>query len=258
MDFIINDFILHYEKYGNGDENIVILPGFGDTRKTFDYMIDALKKYYTVYIIDFPGFGQSNFPNRDLTIYDYTNLIKDFLTTLNIDNPILIGHSFGGRVIITLTGYYNFKVKKVILIDSAGIKPKKKLFSRIKQIVYKLLKRLKCFIPKKHKKRYLNKLLALFASSDFLMIDEKMRNSFKNVINENLFPYLKNIDCETLLIWGEKDFDTPLSDGVKMNKEIKDSGLVVIEGTSHFCYLEKPYIINRIIINFISNNKINI
>ena len=111
MNFIINDFNIYYEKYGNGKTNIVILPGWGETRHTFDQLINTLKNDFTVYILDYPGFGNSKFPNRDLDIYDYANLIKDFLMINSIENPILIGHSFGGIIIILLTGLYKIHIK---------------------------------------------------------------------------------------------------------------------------------------------------
>ena len=63
------DYSLYYEKYGQNEKNIIILPGWGETRKTFDSIIKNLKDKYTVYIIDYPGFGNSNFPKHDLTIF---------------------------------------------------------------------------------------------------------------------------------------------------------------------------------------------
>ena len=105
MDYTYLDTTIYYEKHGSSKKNIVILPGWGDTSKTFSYMISFLKNYFTVYIVDYPGFGNSVFPNRDLTIYDYSLLIYNFIQDLEIENPILIGHSFGGRIITTLLGY---------------------------------------------------------------------------------------------------------------------------------------------------------
>ena len=61
----------YYKKYGTKSRNILILPGWGNTRETFNYLISCLKNDYTIYILDYPGFGKSPFPNNDLTIYDY-------------------------------------------------------------------------------------------------------------------------------------------------------------------------------------------
>lgn len=251
MNFIINDFNIYYEKYGNGKTNIIILPGWGDTKSTFYKMIDVLKEFYTVYIIDYPGFGNSNFPNRDLSIYDYANLIKDFIRIKEIDNPILIGHSFGGRIGIILTGLYKIHIKKMILIDAAGIKHKKKLKAKIKQFVYKGLKKIGKLLPKKIRTIYLNKLIDIFGSTDFKNLDQNIRKTFIKVINEDLTKYLNNINTSTLIIWGENDYDTPLDDGKLMNVKIEDSGLIVIPNAGHFPYLEYPYYINKIILEFL-------
>lgn len=255
MYFQINGFTLYYEKYGNGEKNIVILPGWGETRKTFYHMIAFLSQTYTVYIVDYPGFGKSPFPNHDLTIYDYTNLILDFLNENSIVLPIIIGHSFGGRIAITLNGYFHHKIDKLILIGSAGIKPKKTLYQKLRQMTYKFLKRIKYLLPKKHRKKYLESLLHLFGSSDYQQLNINQRKTFIQIINEDLTPYLKDILVETLLIWGENDQDTPLKDGQKMAKEIPDAGLVVFKGRGHFCYLEEPALTNLIIRQFLDEEK---
>ena len=117
MNVIINDFNIYYEQHGIGKKEIVILPGWGDTRKTFYNMIDSLKEHYTIYIIDYPGFGNSLFPTRNLTIYDYAKLIKDFFNMLNIRNHIIIAHSFGSRISILLSTILNTSIEKLIIID---------------------------------------------------------------------------------------------------------------------------------------------
>ncbi len=115
----IQELNIYYEKYGNKKQNILILPGWGNNRKTFSYLINFLKNYFTVYILDYPGFGNSKL-NKTLTIFEYTSIINDFIKILKMESPILIGHSFGGRIISILTTKYNLKCKKIILIDVAG------------------------------------------------------------------------------------------------------------------------------------------
>ena len=114
-----DDISMYYEKYGNSDKVIIILPGWGDTRNTFKIMIDYFKLNYSVYIFDYPGFGNSVFPNRDLTIYDYTNIIREFIKDEGISNPIIIAHSFGGRIAVLMAGYYKDSIKKLIMIDTS-------------------------------------------------------------------------------------------------------------------------------------------
>jgi Predicted hydrolases or acyltransferases (alpha/beta hydrolase superfamily) len=251
MRFCINDFDIYYEKYGTGTTSIIILPGWGDTRPTFNKLINFLKEHFTVYILDYPGFGNSPFPNRDLTIYDYADLINNFIQTNNITNPIAIGHSFGGRIITLLNTVHKTRFKKIILIDSAGIKPKKGFTKLIKQTIYKALKKITYILPSNLKTKYSNKLISIFGSTDFKTISPNIRKSFINIVNTDLTKQIKNIKCDTLILWGENDNDTPLKDAYKFNKLINDSGLVIIKNSSHFPYLENPNYVHRIIFEFI-------
>lgn len=253
MYFYHEDISLYYEKYGNHKKSILILPGWGETRNTFYYMISFLKNYFTIYIVDYPGFGNSPFPNKDLTVYDYSNLIYELINELALDDPILIGHSFGGRIITTLIGYYKYNFSNIILMNSAGIKPKKTLSKRLKTYYYKFLQKLGNIFPEKLKIKWKNYLFNKFASNDYKDLNDNMKNTFKNIVNEDLTPYLKNIKTKTLLIWGDKDEATPIKDAYQMNKLIPNSELIVLKGATHFSYLEQPILINNILFEQLKN-----
>lgn len=247
MYFIYESLKLYYEKYGNHKKSIVILPGWGNTRNTFNFMINFLQNFFTVYIVDYPGFGNSPTPPHDLTIYEYATLIQEWMLSLKLNDPILIGHSFGGRIITILTGYYQYKYNDIIMINAAGIKPKKRIIKKLRTIAYKILKKTSIILPKKYRKIFQEYLFSHFASSDYKDLSPMMMQTFKNIINEDLKPYLKYIESKVLLIWGNKDDATPIKDGNTMNKLIPNSELIVLDGLSHFTYLEKPYLINQII-----------
>lgn len=245
---------MYYEKYGNGNINILILPGWGNNRNTFYNMIDELKDNYTVYIIDYPGFGLSSSPDIELNIYDYTFIINSFIKYLNLENLIIIAHSFGGRISSILLSDYNINITKLILIDVAGIK-RFKPFLFLKTLSYKLLKKITCIFPKNIKYKLRKKLFRLFSSSDYNMLPNKMKKTFKNIIKVNLVKYYKNISCKTLIIWGENDIDTPISDAYKLSKIIKNSYIKIYKNCGHFSYIERSKQINNYIINFIKRNR---
>lgn len=246
-----HDYSIYYEKYGQGEKVILILPGWGNTRKTFTYLINQLKEKFTIYIIDYPGFGNSPFPSHDLTIYNYANMIRDFLYDKKITNPIIIAHSFGGRIATLLSGYYKEQIDKLIFIDTAGIKRRKKLYIWLKEKIYKILKQMKKILPLKLKEPYHQKLLQIFGSNDYKVLPKQMYQTFKNVIKEDLKYYLPYIEQETLLLWGEKDKDTPLKDGKLLRKKIKKSALIIFPGATHFSYLEYPLLTYKIIEKFL-------
>ena len=160
MYYKYNNITIYYEKYGTKGNNILILPGWGNTSKTFYNIINKLKENNTIYIIDYPNFGKSPIPKKSLTIYNYADLIKNFLTSKNITNPIIIAHSFGGRITTLLSGYYKINIDKLILIDIASIKPKKNIKQKLKEKTYKFLKKIVKYLP--NNKKLNQKLINIF------------------------------------------------------------------------------------------------
>ena len=231
---------IYYEKHGNSKDVILILPGWGNTRNTFSSIINYLKNNYTIYILDYPSFGKSSILNTTYTIYDYALMILDFLNTNKIINPIIIAHSFGGRITAILVGKYNYLVKRIILIDVAGIKHFNiKIF--FKTYLYKLLNKISILIKPLKRLEYKNNLLKMFASSDYQNISNSMKKTFQNIVNTDLREYYKKINNKALLLWGEYDKDTPLKDAYLLKKYIKNSELIIFSKASHYSYLDYSY-----------------
>lgn len=247
MYFKKNDLLIYYEKFGESKKTILILPGWGNTSSTFKNIINYFKKKYTIYIIDYPGFGNSPIPKEELSIYDYAEAILSFIKENKIYNPIIIAHSFGGRITALLLGKYNVKAKKTILFDVAGIKRRKTIKQYIKEKIYKLLKTFIKLLPKLKREKYYQQLLIIFGSTDYKNLPISMQKTFQNIIKEDLKKYYKSIKVETLIIWGEKDLDTPLKDAYTINKLIKESALIIYKNSGHFSYLEYPDYTNKIL-----------
>lgn len=239
----------NYYKYGNSKKVLIILPGWGDTRKTFDFYINELKNKFTIYIFDYPGFGNSIFPYYSLTIDDYAKYIKNFIKDKKIENPYILCHSFGCRIATLLISEYRILVDRLIIIGGAGIR-RRNFKRKYKIIKYKILKKISIFVPKKKKEKYLNNLINKYGSTDYKELNNLQRITFSNIVNTDLRKYFKYIYCPTILIWGEDDTSTTLKDGKYMNKRIKDSALITIKKGTHFVYLEYPFYILNIINNF--------
>lgn len=251
MQITKDDMIFSYEVYGSGTNKIVILPGWGETKNTFKDMIAILQLEYTVYLFSYPGFDNNTFSCRDLTMENYCEAILSFFKTLGIKHPAIIAHSFGGRIALLLTSKYAFYVEKLILIDSAGIKPKKTIKKVLRGKCYHFLQNMANLLPKKKRNKAKHYLFSKFASSDYLNLKEEMRLTFQNIIHYDITPFLTLIQAKTLLLWGSNDVDTPLKDGIKMQKKIANSELIVFPRCGHFCYLENPYVIIRVILSFL-------
>ncbi|OQX99877.1 MAG: alpha/beta hydrolase [Bacteroidetes bacterium 4572_128] len=249
----IDGLNFHYKVSGKG-KNIILLHGWACDLHIFDNLHAFLEKNFKTYSIDFPAFGKSQTPNSVWSIENYTTFLEKFVKLNKIKNPILFGHSFGGRVSILFSSR-NY-VEKLILIDSAGIKPKRKLNYYFKIYTYKLLKKLiRIKILKNYSKNLMKKYVKKNSSSDYQNANEMQKKILIKIVNEDLKNVMPKIQSSTLLIWGENDNATPVEDAKIMNKLIKNSGLVVLKNSGHYSFLEKQNEFFIIVNNFLQNDK---
>ncbi len=252
MKIEINGIEINYIVEGEG-QDVIVLHGWGASIDTVIPIVNGLKDNFRVHAIDLPGFGKSRDPKEVIGSFEYGEMIKKYIEINKLNKVVLIGHSFGGKISIIMGAKYPDLVKKIILVNSAGLKPKRKLKYHIKVYSFKLLKFIyKGFFFWKDNDKVMEKFYKRFGSTDYKDASGIMRSILVRVVNEDLQDILKDIKCPTLLIWGSKDMDTPLYMGVKMEKEIKDSGLVVFEDAGHYSYLDQINRFNIIVNNFLS------
>ncbi len=245
MTYIILDGVQsYYEKTGDGKQSIILLHGWGQNTIMMKPIADFFEQKFTIYNIDFLGFGKSSEPNRSFTPDDYCEWLRSFTIELNIENPILIGHSFGGHIAMRYAAKY--EVRKLILTGAAGLKPKRGLDYYFKVYSYKLGKK----IPIINKIK-LNKNAG---STDYQNTKGIMRETFVKVVNSYVNDLILNIKCPTLLIYGSDDDATPLWMGKYLERNIKDAGLVVFEKRSHYAYYEEINRFNMIVDAFIKGD----
>ncbi len=249
MEVVINDYKIQYKESGNGDRVVVILQGWGTEMSLYDTIAAGISSDYRVIQFDFPGFGGSDEPREAWAVDDYADFFLRFMDKLNINKAALIGHSYGGRVIIKLASrtLTNFAIERIVLVDSAGILPVKTPAQLKKIRRYKRLKKFYSnpFIYKLFHKRidaWRNKQ----GSADYRNASPMMKQCMVKAVNEDLTELLPLIKQDTLLVWGENDTATPLSDGKLMEERIPNAGLAVIQNAGHFCFLEQRVIFDRI------------
>ena len=219
---------LNYTKKGLG-KPILLLHGWGASIEVWHKVMQEFSQDYCVYAVDLYGFGKSSEPIDNATIYDYTKIVDEFITSVIGEPVILVGHSFGGRVGLILGNSLN--VRALILVDSAGLKPRFSLKKYIKIRQYKRLKQ-KVSLGKADKEQ-----LQKFGSQDYKALSSRMKQVFVNVVNEDLEKYSKIINKPTLLLWGREDKETPVYMAKKLKRNIKKAKLVLLNG-GHYCFLD--------------------
>lgn len=220
---------------------VVIMHGWGCSRQTVASIEASARSLgRPVLNVDFPGFGESPEPARVWGTDDYSRAIESLLDELGIGaDAVLLGHSFGGRVAITIAS--RRKVGKVVLVDAAGVKPRRSLKYYIKVYSFKARKNLlKLLCGKQRAEKILDRMRAKAGSSDYRNSSPRMRAIMSRVVNEDLCHLMPQIKAPTLLIWGEADTATPLSDAKTMERLIPDAGLVSFAGAGHYSFLDRP------------------
>lgn len=234
----IKNIKINYKQYGEG-EDIVLLHGWGQNIEMMKPLGDNLSSDHRITIIDLPGFGLSAEPDSVLSVFDYADVVYELLNDLKIDNPIIMGHSFGGRIAIVYASKY--KVNKLVLFGSPCVRHEYKSF---KQSFYKKLKNVKLFKP------LVNVMKKYVGSEDYKNASPMMRDILVKTINQDLSEYARKIKCSTLLIWGDNDEAVPVNEAKELDSLLVDSALIILPGT-HYCYLENLNQVINILYNFI-------
>lgn len=250
MQINVDGYNICYKITGSGSKTAVMLQGWGTDLGMYDSVANAINDEYTFVQFDFPGFGGSDEPKEAWNVDAYADFFLKLMDALKIESASLIGHSYGGRVIIKLASRKDipFTIENIVLIDSAGIVPEKTLKQKLKIANYKILKNI----------FGIKLIYTLFpelvedwrnrqGSDDYRNASPIMRRCLVMAVNEDLRHLLPDIKQDTLLVWGDKDTATPISDAKIMESMISGSGLVVLDGCGHFSYLEKPAVFKNIL-----------
>ena len=223
MKYIYKSFVIYYSFKKRGDDCILFLHGWGGDKNSFAVCEPYVKNFSTL-SISLP-------PNRHLnslqalTMFDYVKIVVSLLTAHNIQNPIIVCHSFGCRVALLLSS--KIAIKKLVICAGAGIKQKNKKLTTLN-------------ITKKWLDNRDLKFHNRIGSKDYLALSQIDKITFKNIVNFDLKCLIEKITCPTLLYWGLQDKETPMQMCSYFHKHIKNSRCKIVD-FGHFAYLENKH-----------------
>ncbi len=250
---IIDNLLVRYlvsDPIADNKQTILILHGWRHNVDIWQDVIKNLSQNYNVYAIDFPGFGKSQTPPPSFKLNDYTSLVIKLIKKLDLDHISLIGHSFGGKVAIAVASQDTRLVKKLILIDSAGIPHNRKGTSAAKIIA----KTVKPIFSLPILKNLRPKIYRAIGAEDYVATPQ-LRSVFVNIVEQNIMADLPKVKQPTLLIWGENDTATPVMDAKIMAEKIPNTKLVILENAGHNSFIDQPHEVIKAITNFLEVNK---
>ncbi len=227
--FNYKDININYKDYGNGNNAVLFLHGWGQNIEMMEMLANPLKDTHRIIIVDLPGFGQSEEPKTSWSLNDYVTMLHALLDSLNIKNPSIVGHSFGGKLALLYASIY--PVHRLVLLAS----PYKVKIKKISWQV-KLLKKLSK-LPLIG--RLANYIKIQKGSVDYRNATPRMREILVKHVNTDLTNDATKIKCPTFIIWGDEDAAVDVNDAYELAKLIPDAGLSIYEGCTHYAYLER-------------------
>lgn len=254
---VINELLITYRlftpKENLSDKVFIFLHGWGSESSVWNNICNDLSKLgFTCYSIDLPGFGKSQKPDSAKTfqIEDFANTLKLFIEKFSLKKIVLIGHSFGGAVSIKYASANASEIEKLVLVDNSGIRLKREKITLV-ALGAKIVKPI--FAPS-FMSPLRRKIYKLIGNEDYLDSGD-MKKTYLNVIQEDLSPILKDVTTDTLIIWGDKDRDTPVWMAQKLNQEIKNSRLEIFKNAGHYSFLERPEEFKNLLLEFANESK---
>jgi pimeloyl-ACP methyl ester carboxylesterase len=231
-------------------EDLLVLHGWGASIEAVYPIVAGLAPVARVHALDLPGFGESEPPPEPWGVEEYQAFVAAYMDAAGIARASIVGHSNGGRIAIRMAATEPARVAKLVLVDAAGIRPKR---------TFRWYRRVAMAKVGKYAARYLGApgeclretLVGRAASSDYAAAGE-LRPTLVKLVNADLRPYMPDIAASTLLVWGADDNDTPVAMAREMERLIPDAGLVVLEGAGHFSYLDQPARFARIVSHFLA------
>lgn len=249
---------LSYQELGTKGAEVQIIwgHGWGHTHKALQPLAESLSGYHH-YLLDFPGFGASPMPEATWDTADYASLVAEFIGQLPPAKlRVWVGHSFGGRVGVQLGANHSTLNNAFVFVAGAGLRRKLSLCKRVlltcKVYFYKFCKNL-CRMGLV-KRSWLD---GHFGSADYRNAGA-LRPIFLNVIREHLADEAQKIHVPTLLIYGDKDQETPPTMGEEFAKYIPNADLHILQGLDHYSLLgegqqQTIYLIYKFIKNLLKS-----
>ena len=128
----IDSIAVNYIDEGEG-EVVLLLHGWGANITLYAGVIQVLSQNNRVIALDMPGFGKTPEPPAPWCVDDYVNFVMKFIESFGLSRLSIVVHSFGGRVFFKMNARENlpFVIERAVLIDSAGILPKKSFRQKV-------------------------------------------------------------------------------------------------------------------------------
>jgi len=257
----IDGLKVNYCVVGRG-QPVIILHGWGSRLEIWANVQEKIAlRGFKVIVPDLIGFGRSDLPLDGWDMDKYAFWFESFVEKISEKHPefkksiFLVGHSFGGRILIKIAARRKIPLRGIALCAAAGLKSDTSLKVQMISSVSKSAARLMDILKLSRLKDPLRNLYYhLLRQNDYLKVPRTMRDTFRKVIEEDLSKHLSEIKVPTLVIWGKEDRIVPIKQAYRFYQGISCSELKIMPGVGHSPQLEQPDNLAEFLLEFFANH----
>ena len=238
---------------------LVLVHGYLGSSEMWCLQRDYLSKFFRVISPALPGFGESYKAQSLDSIHEMAKFIIGIIDEKKIDKFNLLGHSMGGMIVQEMAKISGEKINKLICYATGSIGDIPGRFESMSTSRERLKKEgIKETARRVSKKWFVNedkaKYFYLCENATKEITEETADNALLAMKNWRGYENLKNINNETLIIWGDKDVSYNFEQVEILNKNIPNSSLIIFKNCSHNVHLEEPQKFNEIVKNFLEQS----
>jgi pimeloyl-ACP methyl ester carboxylesterase len=230
---------MHVEKMGKETGSpLFLLHGWDQTHEKLRPLGELISSHSPTYLVDLPGFGKSGLPDGVWSSFDYADRLISYMDEYNISKADFLGHSFGGKIAMSLALRFPERVRRLVLLSPSGLLRQRSFLNRCRfQGIKWTGKALKLWDRTVGSRLFTTYFVPRFGSADYLKAGV-LRPILVRSVNEDLSRQIPKIDKPTLILWGEKDSETPLDMAYRLHSLISDSSLLIFPHKGHQLFQE--------------------
>jgi pimeloyl-ACP methyl ester carboxylesterase len=257
----LHGHLVAYRCAGSGPV-VVLVHGITSTSATWERVMPALAKRFTVIAPDLLGHGGSAKPRGDYSLGAYASGVRDLLIALGHDRATFVGHSLGGGVAMQLAYQFPERCERLVLIDSGGLGPEVNMLLRSAtlpgaEFVLPLLASEPLLNAGRGVGRFFGRLglrvhtdIAEMARGHASLAERDARAAFVHTLRTIIDPTGQRVNANDrlylaeevpfLIIWGRRDRIIPVAHAHIAHERVPSSRLEIFEDAGHFPHVDEP------------------